>query len=854
MDSHLRSTIAAASMALCLSLAAKAQVKGPIVDRVLLEARTQEDLALKDVAAGRSDLFDYAADGATFKALPDEVKARLDPYPVTGALYEDLYMNPFPNKAPYTATAEGKTRFNPFAIREVRYAMNFLIDRRRIIDEILGGAGVPMFTPVIPGQPNSSRFGLVASRLGFTASGKERKALADIDAALRRAAAADPELVKRGQWWTYGGDPVTVKFLIRVDDPKLRLPEGRYIASRIEEAGIKVDRLEYDRAKCAAIWNKTDPASCQWNLYTDAWVGGQTYAFWDGSIAQMYAPWQSFMPGGGRTGAWQYEQKELDELTEDCVNGRVRDSTEYYGKLLRATEIGIEESLRVFIAATTDYTCANRDRFNARMLWGAGDGIDSFSLYSADVKPEKDGSKVLRMTEFSSKGSLFMSPWDPVGPDGFADSYSAVVIKNVSDPEYAANPITGIDFPMTASWSGVKTGPIDFRARPPRGSIPVPPEAVLWDSRTRKWESGINYVDVKGDGSSYDYVRVAAGRNLAWSQATFSFKFGRWHDGRPIGIDDYRYAIARPYDLCVRQGKDDRVYEASYAAAVNPGLPRIKGIVFNKDDSVTVYGDANYPMDRSQLAGLLCPSLMIEASNYGAILPWTIHEALKALVAEGSASKAAYAFNDDGDLAEVDLLARNCVADIRVKLRELADRKAVPDALRGYVTPERAAEAYRASMAFVDRHGHAVISNGGFVIDEYDPGSNSMALSAFRDPAYPFPKGWFTKNLSASFARIDKVAVGDYSPGKDLEVGVSASEVAFPEGTARPMSKGRVKVTIVGGVETTVSAAFAEPGAAVATVPAAVLARLKPGAYTVIVEASLGSEAGVSESSSLIVF
>ncbi len=851
----MRRTIVAAATALCVALVAQAQAKGPIVDRILLEARTQEDIALKDVASGRSDLFDYAADGATFKALPDDLKARLDPYPVTGALYEDLYINPFPNKAPYTAaTADGKTRFNPFAIREVRYAMNFLIDRKRIIDEILVGAGVPMYTPVIPGQPNSSRFGLVASKLGFTASGNERKALADIDAALRKAAAADPGLVKKGEWWTYGGDPVTVKFLIRVDDPKLRLPEGRYIASRIEEAGIKVDRLEYDRAKCAAVWNKTDPASYQWNLYTDAWVGGQTYAFWDGSIAQMYAPWQGFMPGGGRAGAWQYERKELDGLTQDCTNGRVRDSAEYYAKLLRATEIGIEESLRVFIAATTNYTCANKDRFNGRMLWGAGDGIDNFSLYSADVKPEKDGSKVLRMTEFSSKGSLFMSSWDPVGPDGFADSYSAAVIKNVSDAEYAANPITGINFPMTASWSGVKTGPIDFRARPPRGSIPVPPEAVIWDSRTQKWESGINYVDAKGDGSSYDYVKVAAGRNLAWSQATFTFKFGRWHDGRAIGIDDYRYAIARPYDLCVRKGEDDKVYEASYAGAVNPGLPRIKGIVFNEDDSVTVYGDANYPMDRSQLAGLLCPSLMIEASNYGAILPWTIHEALRALVAEGSASGTAYAFNDEGDFEEVDLLARNCVADIRAKLRELADRKAVPAALRGYVTPARAAEAYLASMAFIDRHGHAVISNGGFFIDEYDPKSDSMALSACRDPAYPFPEGWFKKHLSASFARIDKVRLGDYSPGKDLEVAVTASEVAFPEGTARPLSRGSVKVTIVAGGETTVAAAFAEPGTAVAAVPAAFLARLEPGLYTVIVEAALGSEAGAAETANLIVF
>jgi peptide/nickel transport system substrate-binding protein len=846
--------LTAGAMTLGLAVTAFAQVKGPIVDTILLEAKTQQDLALKDVASGHSDLFDYSSDGATFKALPDDIKAKLDPYAVTGASYVDIYMNPYPNKAPYTATTQDrKVRFNPFAIREVRYAMNFLISRKQIIDEILSGAGVPMYTPVIPGQPNSSRFGLVASKLGFTASGNEKKALADIDAALRKAATADPRLDKKGQWWTYDGQAVTVKFLIRVDDPTLRLPEGRYIASQIEKAGIKVERLEYDRAKCLALWNKTDPATYQWNLYTDAWNGGQTYAFWDQTVAQMYASWMSFMPGGGKAGAWQYQNKDLDDLSQDCVNGRVKNTAEYYDKLLKATDLGLKEAVRVFVAATTSYTCANKERFNSRMLWGTGDGVNNLSLYSADVKSGSDGKKTLKMTEFSSKGSLFMSSWDPIGPNGFGDTYSGAIIKNVSDAEAIADPITGINAPLTASWSGIKTGAIDFSKIPATGSIPVPLHAVLWNAKDKKWESGINYVDVKNDGSAYDYVKVAPAQNLAFSQATFTFKFGKWHDGRSIDINDYRYAMARPYDLCVKRGEGDKVYEESYAGAVNPNLPRTKGVVFNKDDTITVYGDANFPMDKSQLAGLLCPTLMIEASNYGDILPWTIHEALKYMVAEGAASKTAYAFNSNGDLTEVDLLAQNCVADIRAKLRELAAKRWVPESLQGYVTPDAAVKAYDASITFIEKHGHAVISNGGFVIDKYDPRNNSMVMAAYRDPAYPFEKGYFTKTFSASFARIDKISVGNYEKGKDVNISVTLSEVGFPSNVAKPLAKGNVKVTFVGDKETTV-AAKTSAGKAEAMIPSSALAGLKTGAYTIIVEASLGSEAGTVETSNLIVF
>jgi hypothetical protein len=146
-----------------------------------------------------------------------------------------------------------------------------------------------------------------------------------------------------------------------------------------------------------------------------------------------------------------------------------------------------------------------------------------------------------------------------------------------------------------------------------------------------------------------------------------------------------------------------------------------------------------------------------------------------------------------------------------------------------------------------------VISNGGFIIDKYDSKNNSMVMTAYRDAAYPFEKGWFTKTYSSSYARIDKINVGSYAKGKDVKVDVTLSEVAFPAGTAKPLAKGNIKVTLVGDKETTVVAKLAS-GKAEATIPAAALAGLKTGAYTVIVEASLGSESGSVETSNLIVF
>ena len=78
---------------------------GPIVDKVLFNARSQEDLGLMDVAAGKSDLWSYGSSGGVFKRLPADISTKLEPYTVSGASYVGLLLNPFPDRAPYLTDA-----------------------------------------------------------------------------------------------------------------------------------------------------------------------------------------------------------------------------------------------------------------------------------------------------------------------------------------------------------------------------------------------------------------------------------------------------------------------------------------------------------------------------------------------------------------------------------------------------------------------------------------------------------------------------------------------------------------------------------------------------------------------------
>ncbi len=271
---------------------AQAAKKGPIVDKIYFDVRMQEDIAMKDTAEGKADVFMWGVQGNVFKALPEDVKAKLEVYNIPSGTWS-LMLNPIPNVAPYQVEVDGKTYFNALAIREVRFALNFLVNRKYIVDEITGGAGGPMFTMATPGQPGTYRYNLLGSKFGFTASGNEKKGIADITNALARAAELDANkgrLVKTGGWWTFDGEPITIKFMIRVDDPNRRLKEGRYIADQIEKAGIKVERLEWDRKKCTSLCYNDNPAKFDWQMYTEGWGAGETRQYWDNIVSPDVRP------------------------------------------------------------------------------------------------------------------------------------------------------------------------------------------------------------------------------------------------------------------------------------------------------------------------------------------------------------------------------------------------------------------------------------------------------------------------------------------------------------------------------------------------------------------------------------
>ena len=93
-----------------------------------------------------------------------------------------------------------------------------------------------------------------------------------------------------------------------------------------------------------------------------------------------------------------------------------------------------------------------------------------------------------------------------------------------------------------------------------------------------------------------------------------------------------------------------------------------------------------------------------------------------------------------------------------------------------------------------------------------------------------------------------------YKKGAGALVSVSLSEVAFPANTAKAAAKANVRVTLVADRQIVYTAKMTKAGTFEAQIPAKDLDSLKPGSYTIVVEAGLGPEAGAVETTNLIVF
>jgi peptide/nickel transport system substrate-binding protein len=187
--------------------------------------------------------------------------------------------------------ASGKVIFNPFALRRVRYAMNFLVSREFIVSNILHGSGAPIYGPIATGQVNASiAMQIVANALGITAHSNEAYGMKLVNEAMESAAKHLKEkgyiLVKKDGKWYFGKsedslEPVTINLIAPVNDPQ-RLDEGKYLAGILEKVGFKVNLIKATGRQTHIVHHSNPKVASgntlRWSLYTEGWFSSHIHS------------------------------------------------------------------------------------------------------------------------------------------------------------------------------------------------------------------------------------------------------------------------------------------------------------------------------------------------------------------------------------------------------------------------------------------------------------------------------------------------------------------------------------------------------------------------------------------------
>jgi peptide/nickel transport system substrate-binding protein len=120
------------------------------------------DSVITQLQAGAIDMY---SSGLASSDLPAILEAGLKSSVEIGGSYYELTYNPYGSGDNGATFAESTGALNPFAVAKIREAMNMLVDRDYLNQEVYAGGGLPKFFTIVTNQPDYANFAETARRL-----------------------------------------------------------------------------------------------------------------------------------------------------------------------------------------------------------------------------------------------------------------------------------------------------------------------------------------------------------------------------------------------------------------------------------------------------------------------------------------------------------------------------------------------------------------------------------------------------------------------------------------------------------------------------------------------------------------
>ena len=672
------------------------------IDSVRFIHYLDENVAIEEIKSGNLDTYFFRIPLDLVTDIKNDVSVTL--FNKIGGSF-GILLNPSPSS--------NNDTINPFEFRDIRFAINFLINRNFISNEVLHGYGIPMYDPFGLFSPDYPVVMDTVESFGFHY---------DPDYALKqikKTLLAHGAKLKDEKWY-FKDKPIKLKVLIRSDDLQRKVL-GELVSSELDQLGFTIIKDYSDLNKAVTLTQGSDPQKFLWHVYTEAFAGSTSFIKYnDAVLAQMYAPWYANMPGNQNPGFWQYRNSTLDKITQKLVFSNFTSENERNNLLNEATRIGIEESVRIFLVKNIDPYAVSSSVTGLVNDFGAGI-TSKYSLLNA--KSERDHSLKVGVKQ------IYQGAWNNIG--GFSDAYSINIYSNIADSATLRHPFTGEVISMRNQILNSTTNGPDER-------IQIHPDTIIWNS-------ALGWIPVEKNSTSL-------------SKVTYKILYSNWHNGIPMDKSDLLYSLYFMYEWGTNSGDGDLTIDPEYTSRVELGLPYFKGVRFiseNGDDIVESYLD-QWHYDDKEIAA---------SAGVWAQEPWEITAASERLVLSNDLSFSK-SQSTTKNAEWLSLIIPEHANLIKQELLKMKNENFIPSPLKGIVSLEEAKDRYEASIDWIEKHNHALISNGAFYLDRYNPSGRIIDIKIFNDSSYPFERDYWS-----NFVNPKSIQVASLNFSKFIKIG-----------------------------------------------------------------------------------
>ena len=679
--------------------------KNTFVDSIKFIQYLDENTALEEVKNGNLDMYYYRI--SSDRLENNQSREGLKVFDSTGGSYS-LLVNP----------AESE-KMNPFSNKDARFALNYLVDRKLIVNELMSGYGAPTISYYGPTDPEYLTIIKELESFNFKYNPTLAEEIISKSMIERGATKIDDK-------WIMNNNEVEIRIFIRSDDP-VRKSIGEILSVELEKIGFTVKKDYGDLNKAFVVVYGSNPADMNWNLYTEGW-GRSAFVKYDSiGLGQMYSPWFSNMPGFNDPSYWNYENEKLDKLTQEIYKGDFENSEKRSQLIQDAIIEGINESVRIFLASKIDQYVVNENVEGVINDLGAGVPT-RFTPINVKTNDEKLTVGVKQ---------IYQGAWNPIM--GLTDTYSRHIWGIISDPITFKHPFTGETFPVRAEWK-VETLGADEK-------IKVPIESKMWDPIVQKWKN-------------------VHSETFATSKVTLDFKFSNWHNGESMDMNDILHSLYFTMEWGTQTDENDKTFDTEFTPRAAQSIQTI--IAINQLDENTVEVYVNYwHFDENEIA---------EWASLWSPVPWEITASMEEAVTDGKVS-----FSRSGatnkNVNWLSLIVPKDAEIIKGYLQEYKDSKFIPNSLKeNQKSWEYYENRYNSSIKWIENNNHAVISNGPFYLEAYSPESRTITVKAFEDKSYPHKIGKWSEFENTQFPIIKKINMDKIvQQGENIEIFVNTN-------------------------------------------------------------------------------